>query len=84
MLALLCGIDIDVHVLASSAVFLIMLPLFAISGVLAFLLLREMQKEEKKSAKKGNETFPLLAFNILQVYQLKVYNYIAPQLASSE
>ena len=63
-------IDIGVHLLASSSVFLIMLPLFAISGVLAFLLLREMQKEEKKSAKKGNETFHIPVLNILQ---LKVY-----------
>ena len=39
--------------LISPAVFLIMLPLFAVSSILAFLLLREMQKEEKKNAKKG-------------------------------
>lgn len=42
------------------AVFLIMLPLFAVSSILAFLLLREMQKEEKKSAKKGNKGALLL------------------------
>ena len=36
-----------------TAVFMILLPMFLVSSVLAFLLLRDMQKQDKKNAKKG-------------------------------
>ena len=47
------GVLTEYALLSFSAVFLMMLPLFLVSSVLAYFLLREMQKEEKKSAKKG-------------------------------
>ena len=37
------------------AVFLILLPLFTLSGVLAWMLVREMDKEKKKAQKKGSD-----------------------------
>ena len=38
---------------ASLTVFTILFPMFALSGVLAYLLYRELEKEEKKKEKKG-------------------------------
>ena len=43
----------EVFLVFLTAVFLILLPLFIVSSVLAFFLLREMNRQEKKNAKKG-------------------------------
>ena len=47
-----------------TAVFMILLPMFLVSSVLAFLLLRDMQKQDKKNAKKG---FRFLSVNFIYV-----------------
>lgn len=35
--------------------FTILFPMFALSGVLAYLLYRELEKEDKKKEKKGEQ-----------------------------
>ena len=48
--------------------FTILFPMFALSGVLAYLLYRELDKEEKKKEKKGEEQCVLAYPGVLFLY----------------
>ncbi|EDV21148.1 uncharacterized protein TRIADDRAFT_60436 [Trichoplax adhaerens] len=58
------------------SVMIVLTPMFIISGILAFYLLKAIEKDEKEKKKRGNLPFPFISFNNCNQYWMHIVHMI--------